>query len=691
MDTRRKFLVKTGSIAGASLLGARARASELLGTSVGAPSWTEDVSQPQYGARSVLTSIPMPDGVRLAVRLVMPDGAAPGDRFPAVFSYSPYRSTESDGLGGSGYYAERGYVMARVDVRGTGTSEGFTVPNQYSVQEREDALEIIKWLASQEWSSGNVGMYGSSYGGFNDTQIAMMRPPELKAIVPMHATDDVFTDDIVYYDGALQFESLGRWPFSMIAANGVPAWPDYDTDTEWARFRVENEPWIFDMLRHQHNDAFWQRMSLRPDYAAIDIPTMMVGGWLDAYTDSIPRMLERLSVPRRAIIGQWTHGIGRPGPPFNIRPEMLRWWDHWLKGNDTGMMDEPALAMYVNESYKPSLEIESIPGHWRATDWPPDGIEELALYPQPLGALASERDSDHVSELEYKATVGMTNRYRCPHNSAELAIDQRADDAYSMTFDTEPLADSVEILGFPRAILHVSASAPLANWIVRLCDVAPDGTSTLVSKGILNAAHRDSNVDPTPLVPNEIYELDFNLKVMSWVFPVGHRVRVAVCNADFPNLWPTPYAMSTKLFVDAARPSRIILPVVPTDTAERPYVPPEVVERTRESGPGPQDRWEVTRDEMARTVTVFRETIQQYGSVERRWCTVSDSEPARATIRAEGSATANQDGREIVCRSWMSIESDESTFEMSARRELRVNDELQYEKEWADTIPRALA
>ncbi len=691
MDTRRDFLGKAGSIAGASLLGVRANASELLGEAVVAARWTEQVSQPRFGARSVLAFIPMRDGVRLAARLVMPDGAGPDDNFPALFSYDPYRRTESDQLGSFGYYAERGYVVAQVDVRGTGTSTGWTTPNEYSVQEREDALDVIEWLATQAWSNGNVGMFGSSYGGFNATQVAMMQPPALKAIVPMHATDDVFTDDIVYYDGALQFESLGRWPFSMISNMGLPAWPDYDPDTEEARYRVEHQPWVFDMLRHQRNDEFWQRMSLRPDYGAIKIPTMMIGGWIDAYTDSIPRMLERMSVPTRAIIGQWTHAIGKPGPPYNPKPEMLRWWDHWLKQNDTGLMEEPRLAMYVNNSYKPSLEIESIPGEWRSTDWPPEGIESVTWYPQPGGALGGERTLDHESELEYKPTVGMTNRYRCPHNAAELPIDQRADDAYSMTFDTAPLEDNFEILGFPRAVLHVSASAPVANWIVRLCDVAPDGTSTLVTKGIINGAHRDSHVDPEPLTPGEIYELSFNLKVISWVFPKGHRVRVAIANADFPNLWPTPHRMTTKLYVDADHPSRIVLPVMPPGALSRPYEPPEIDEAQGSAGPGPIDQWEVTRDEMKQTVTVFRETIQPaYGSMERRWSTASDRDPAHATIVAEGRDEVEHEGRTITCNSWMTLASNDKAFEISVRRELRVNGELQYEKEWADTIPRDL-
>ena len=690
MGTRRDFLGAAGSIAGAGILGAGVSASELLVEVPPAPSWTEKVSQPRYGARSLLEFIPVRHGVRLAVRLVMPDGAEIGDRFPALLNYSPYRETESDRLGSFGYYAERGYVVAQVDVRGTGTSEGFTTPNEYSVQEREDALDVIEWLATQEWSNSKVGMFGSSYGGFNSIQVAMMQPPALKAIVPMHATDDVFTDDIVYYDGALQFDSIGRWPFSMIASMGVPAWPGYDPGSEEARYRVEHEPWIFDMLRHQRNDAFWQRMSLRPDYGAIEIPTMMIGGWLDAYTDSIPRMLEQMSVPTRAIIGQWTHAVGKPGPPFNVKPEMLRWWDHWLKDNDTGLMGEPPLVMFVNQSYKPSLEIETIPGSWRSTVWPPDGINPMELYPQPRGELAHERRLDQEWELDYKPTVGMTNRYRCPHNSAELPIDQRADDAYSLTFDTDPLEECLEILGFPQAILHVSATAKQANWIVRLCDVAPDGTSTLVSKGILNGAHRDSHIDPEPLTPGEVYKLAFNLKVISWVFPHGHRVRVAIANADFPNLWPTPYPMSTKLFSDVELPSRVVLPRVPTGTAFRSYKPPDLEDRSIDGEPEPKDQWEVTRDEMDQTVTVFRETVQPWGDMERRWSTVSDRDPAHATIRAEGSSKREHDGRAIICNSWMSLESDAKAFQLRVRRELRVDGELQYEKDWEEKIPRDL-
>ena len=697
MVSRRQFLEHAGCLAGAAAFGARSHEREAsttppLGIVGGRPAAAGKPSQRRHGARSVRTFIPLRDGTRLAATLVMPEGAEAEARFPALLTYDLYRGTESDGIGRFGYFAERGYVGARVDLRGTGSSGGRAPSNEYSVREGEDALDVVAWLAAQDWCNGNVGMYGSSYGGFNSIQVAMLQPPALKAIMPMHATDDVYTDDIVFYDGALQFESLGRWPLSMIASMGRPAFPDYDTDTAEARFRVEQEPWIFGMLREQRNSEFWRRMSLRPDYHAIKVPTFMIGGWLDAYTDSIPRMLEKLAVPTRAIIGQWTHAIGRPGPEFDARPEQLRWWDHWLKGIDTGMLEEPRLAMWVNEYYRPGLTIREIPGSWRLEEgWPVPRVREEAWYFQPDQALSRKRSADLEEDLEYKATVGTTNRYRCPHNSAELTPDQRPDDARSMSFTSAPLDSEFEILGFPLVTLYVSSTSPVATWIVRLCDVAPDGTSALVTKGLLNGTHHRSHERPEPLVPGRIYALDFDLKVVSWTFRAGHRLRVAISNADFPNLWPSPYRMTTKLLVDADHPSRIVLPVCPPERRPVPLFGPVEpgLAATSSTGPEPVDRWTVTRDELEQTVTVFRETSRG-PAYERRWCTASDVDPAHAKLVAEGRATADRGSQSLVVDSWLTIESDEHAFRITARRELRENGRVKYGKSWEDSIPRDL-
>src|SRR5882762_465102 len=657
------------------------------------------VSKRIYKAVSEKAFIPMRDGVKLGANLVRPDQPDPNSRYPTLFTYDPYRATEGDSLPRLGYFAEHGYYGVHVDLRGTGMSQGREVPNQYSEQERRDAEDTIAWLAAQPWSNGNVGMFGTSYSGYNSIQLAMLRPPALKAIIPTFSTDDVYTDCIVFYDGALQCEALARWPFFMIALSGLPGPPDYNCDTPETLYRVEQEPWIFDMLRHQTNDAFWQRFSLRPHYEAIKIPVMMVAGWLDQCTDSFSRMMEHLTVPTRAIVGPWTHGIGLPGPAINIQYESLRWWDRWLKGIENGVTDEPRVSMFVNHSYKPGLDLKEIPGQWRYEDtWPVPRSMDISFIPQPDGVLAKTKLTDMRRDLPYKPSVGMTNRYRCPHNEAELPIDQRADDDYSMCFDTERLTKDVEILGHPRAELHVSCTAPVANWIVRLCDVAPDGTSTLVTKGILSGTHRISHSDPSPLVPGEIFKLVINLKVISWIFPKGHRIRFAVSNADFPNLWPSPYSMTTSLYVNEEHESQFFLPTCPAEKRPAPsFQPPEIPPGTER--PPPRNKWIVTRDEMAHTVTVFRETVQFMGQgghssnieeMERRWCTVNDNDPAVVKLIAEGETKVDVASGRLVCKSNMTIESDAEAFHIAVKRELFVDDKLKYGKSWHEQIPRNL-
>jgi hypothetical protein len=426
---------------------------------------------------------------------------------------------------------------------------------------------------------------------------------------------------------------------------------------------------------------------------------MMVAGWLDQCTDSFSRMMEHLTVPARAIVGPWTHGIGLPGPAINIQYESLRWWDRWLKEIENGVTDEPRVSMFVNHSYKPVLDLKEIPGQWRYEDgWPVPRVRDISFIPQPDGVLAKKRRTDMRRDLPYKPSVGMTNRYRCPHNEAELPIDQRADDDYSMCFDTGRLTNDVEILGHPRAELHVSCTAPVANWIVRLCDVAPDGTSTLVTKGILSGTHRVSHSNPTPLAPAAIYKMVIKLKVVSWVFPKGHRIRFAVSNADFPNLWPSPYSMTTSLYVDKEHESQFFLPACPTEKRPAPsFQPPEIPPGTER--PPPRNKWTVTRDEMAHTVTVFRETVQFMGQgglssnieeMERRWSTVNDKNPAVVKIVAEGETKMDVVSGRLVCKSNMTIESDADAFHISVKRELFVDDKLKYWKSWQERIPRNL-
>jgi putative CocE/NonD family hydrolase len=666
------------------------------------------VSQPRYGMRVERCAVPMPDGVRLAVTLYQPDGALETDRFPALLEVLPYRKDDGTVLDDAkryAYFARRGYVGARVDVRGTGASEG-VADDQYCVQEGQDALALIAWLARQPWSNGRVGMWGLSYGGFNSIQVAMLRPPALKAIVAVGATDDVYTDDIVYWNGALEFESMGRWPPSMIAMNGLPGYPDYDPDSPAARARFEQEPWLLHWLRAQRDGPYWRRMSLRPRYEVIDIPVMLIGGWLDGYPDSIPRMVEHVKAPVRAIIGPWPHAWpdeAVPGPQIDSNYEMLRWWDRWLKGFPSGIVEESSLAIYVQGYYSPDLHVRHIPGEWRCeAGWPLERVVEEVWYPQPDETLEKALPGGFSRRLECRPTMGTSSRYRLPHNPAELYADQRVDDAHSMSFTGTPLERDVEIVGHPRAVLHVSSSAAVTHWVVRLCDVAPDGSSLLVSKAVLNGTHRRSHADPEPIAPGEVVELSLDLKVVAWRFSKGHRVRLAISTADFPNIWPAPERAVVTLVVDSQHPSRLLLPVCQFEQRPDPGFrapPPEPEQFPRR--PSPVNEWQVIRDEMRQTTTVFRETVQPEHPVpdedgepitvymdEKRWCVASDVEPARASLTAEAEHGVRRGGVLLVSRAHLNVESDEAAFHVVARRELIRDGEVLRSKGWEERIPR---
>ncbi|MEX0651082.1 MAG: CocE/NonD family hydrolase, partial [Actinomycetota bacterium] len=249
-------------------------------------------------------SIEMADGVRLAATLYLPDGTGP---WPAVLEALPYRKDDVTGHSRSEYrrLAEAGYVLCRLDVRGTGSSEGIAT-DEYPAIERTDMATVIDWLATQPWSLGTVGMYGYSYSGFNSIQIAMERPPALKAIIPVYATDDRHGDDVHYYGGVVKQLDQIDYPTYMVAMNALPPVPSVYGEgwrEEWAR-RVEGtEPWVLTWLEHQRLDDYWKAGSLFVDYEAIDCPTMIVAGWADGYRNNTLRSFERLTCPKRLVIG----------------------------------------------------------------------------------------------------------------------------------------------------------------------------------------------------------------------------------------------------------------------------------------------------------------------------------------------------------------------------------------------------
>lgn len=491
--------------------------------------------------------IPLADGTRLAARLWLP-GDAESHPVPALLEYLPYRKRdgtfERDALTHP-YLAAHGYACIRVDIRGSGESEG-VLSDEYSRQELDDALEVIAWLADQPWCSGAVGMFGISWGGFNALQVAALRPPALKAVVTLCSTDDRYADDVHYMGGAKLNAGFG-WASFFFADMCHPPDPVL-VGPRWKEMwlrRLEALPLFLERwLSHQHRDAYWKHGSVCEDFSAIQCPVWAVGGWTDGYTNAIPRLLEHLGVPRKGLIGPWAHAyphFALPGPQVGFLQEMLRWWDHWLKGIDSGVMEEPMLRAWMTDSVAPAKHHETLPGRWVGEpSWPPPERETRRLFLTDSG-LARDAATLTARAVCSPLTVGRHAGQWCPFGrGADQADDQSEDDAQSLVFETPPLDTTTEILGAPVLNLDVASDRPVAHLIARLCDVHPDGQSLRVSFGVLNLTHRDSHEHPAPLAPGRRYRVDIKLNDAGAVFPTGHRIRLALSTVYWPMVWPAP-------------------------------------------------------------------------------------------------------------------------------------------------------
>jgi hypothetical protein len=665
----------------------------------------EPASPPEYGIELRDAWIAMPDGVRLSVDLYLPAGGGADEKFPVLLEYLPYRKDEDRGgrYGVFSYFVQRGYVVARVDIRGTGRSEGRLVEYEYSGQEQIDGETVIDWLAKQPFSSGKVGMFGISWGGFNSIQMAMRRPPALKAIVPIMATDDLYQDDVHFIDGMMHVDS---YEIAQDVWNILPGAPDYRIDKEYFANRFDTTPWLLIYKRRQRDGPFWDRASLNRDYGLIDIPVFAIGGWYDGYRDSVPRMLQHLKAPVKGMLGPWNHtwpNEAVPPPAIEWRHEAVRWFDRWLKGRDTGIMDEPAFSVYVRDWHPPGVAPEQIPGRWRfEPGWPSPRVEPKPLYLRPDHGLSESPPADGTHQLRYVPTVGVEASGNVMW-WGDWAPDQRPADTFSLVYESEPLAEDVEILGFPTARLNASADALLAYWIARLSDVAPDGRATQVAGAGFNGAHRESAADPAPMEPDRFYPLDIEMRFTSWVFPKGHRIRLAVNNAQWPMVWPTPHAMSTSLSLGGVEGSRLELPVARKQEGPAPEFRPSAKDpelpgfRNLESETvsGYAEIRTIARDQREETTTV---TATNSGADETPWGILrydekivheaSDRDPARASVKTRYAITLEQPQRELTWEGVMELRSDSENFHYDYTRRLFEGGELLREKHWKETIRR---
>jgi putative CocE/NonD family hydrolase len=594
-------------------------------------------------------------------------------------------------------------VLARVDIRGTGNSQGRVIPYEYSDIELDDGEVVIDWLSRQAWSTGQVGMFGISWGGFNSIQMAVRQPPALKAFIALMATEDLYQEDVHYVDGIMHTDS---WMMSADLFNAVPGAPDFILDDDWARNRFDVEPSVYAYMRQQRDGPFWDRASTRDKYEKIRIPGLHIGGWFDGYRNSLPRMLEHVQAPVKAIIGPWDHYFPHnawPAPPMEWRHEAVRWFDQWLKGKDTGIMDEPSFAVYIREAYPPGPGVDTIPGHWRwEAGWPLERSELRTLYAQSDHGLKSTPSDEARHQLVYKASVGLEGGGPVMW-WGNIPPDQQSMDNDSLVYESEPLDSPLEILGFPLAQMNVSADATRANWVVRISDVAPDGRVSQVSGAGFNGTHRVSAREPSDLIPGEEFPLEIELQFTSWVFPKGHRIRLAVSNGQWPMLWPTPYPMTSRLVLGGTQGARIHLPVIPPGEQSGPdFKPPtdspslegyETLDAGNVSGYGEIEA--VQRDQQ--TGETFGVATNSGGQrypwgvstfEERIEHRTSDNDPASTSVNGTYAYTQELTGRTLRFEQEVKFSSDPDNFRLVFTRRLKVNGEVVREKHWDELIPR---
>ena len=648
--------------------------------------------------------IPLPDGTRLAAKLWRPAGQG---AHPAILEYLPYRKhdgTRSRDQGLHMYLAGHGYACLRVDIRGTGESEG-VLHDEYTVQEQEDGCDVIQWIAQQSWCDGQVAMIGISWGGFNGLQIAARQPPALKTVIAAGFTDDRYATDVHYIGGCLSKDNMD-WSATMVAGMDLPPDPALHGD-KWRdiwRERIEaNRPWGLIWLAHQRRDDYWRQGSVCEDFAAIRIPVYAVSGWADNYSEAVPRLLAGMTAPCRGLIGPWAHSFPNEvtvGPAIGWLQEVVRWCDHWMKGRDTGIMLEPALRVWMQDGVAPKTCYDHRPGRWVGEDqWPSPRITPHSYFPAGKSLTSSPQPCiAHIaSPLWVGIAAGEIGRYGA---DADWPPDQREDDGGSLVWLSDPLPERLEILGAPRLTLRVASDKPLALVAVRLNDVAPDGASTRVTLGLMNLTHWQGHARPQALTPGEAITVEVELDDIAHAFAPGHRIGLALSSSYWPIAWPSPEPARLSIDTGATVLTLPVRPPRPEDARLRPFDPPESAPEvpTVDHPTAPAAPRRITRDLLSGKITVdfprwtydheFTDIgIRQASDGHARY-TITEGDPLSADISTHYRVTQTRADGVFTHESTSRMTCDATHFHVQAEIILTENGTEMFRRNWQEAIPR---
>lgn len=649
--------------------------------------------------------IEMPDGVKLAARIFLPEDAdaRPVGAILEYIGYGKRRNYRRVDDRTASWLVPRGFALVRVDVRGTGESDGIIV-NEYDLPEQADVTPLIKWIARQPWCNGNVGMRGISYGAITSYQAAAKNIPELKAIIAAMGTENGYTDDVHTLGGCVINEKV-VWGTMWKQVMTVPPDPEIVGEvwqSMWLERLQAQLPLVSEWMRHQLVDQYWRNRILS-DYSKVKCAVYAIGGLEDSYIDTVPRILERLDCPRKGLIGPWGHDWpqeGDPGPRLDWAVEEARWWDHWLNGHDTGLMKEPMLRSFVAEATVAQCYPQDVPGRWVADEvWPSAQISKTSYRLGQGGTLSRKRSPKGKLEIPADVLVGTAIPVLSPIDmTSQAPVEQSFDDGLSLLFETAPLAQDIDIVGQPKLKLHFVADKPIAKIAIRLNEVTPDGRSWLLTYGVRNLAHNFDHTAYVPIAPGIEQTQDVLLKHTSRRIKKGSRLRLSISQNQWPIVWPAPEVVALHLVTGATHlelPLRIgksTEPDMPIELLPNParspaqeMEPPSRLARIEEAAGKRKGVMEVALPMELRNL----EPIQmQLGSGLSLDATITEGDVNSYSIAFTSENASSRDGWKTEARVKTTMTSTPSEFIVEESIEAKLNDKALFARRWSNRIPR---
>ncbi|MDP5215684.1 CocE/NonD family hydrolase [Ruegeria sp. 2205SS24-7] len=643
----------------------------------------------------------MPDDVRLAARLWLPEGAD-GAAVPAIFEYIPYRKADmvrARDERNHPYFASHGYACLRVDMRGSGDSEGH-MPDMYSEHELTDARHVIEWIAVQPWCNGNVGMFGTSWGGTASLQANIDAPSALKAIIAVCATHDRYEDDIHHKGGCLLTDTV-EWGATLPAILGAPPTPHVGEDwRERWQDRLDNlsfsvEHWV----REEARGRYWRHGSVIHQADHLSRPILAVGGWSDRYSNSVMSLVSARPDLVWGLVGPWGHHYpdhGQPGPAMGFQQVALEWWDHWLKPGQA-VPDWPRLRVWLREYDPPANAIDYRSGGWIESG-PPDTVTQPLMLYLTDGLLARTEGPNSLAlpipaDLRIGRASGDTG-YFGRHGG--LPLDQNEDDTLSLTFETAPLETDLVLYGAMSTQLLVETVSKQGQVSLRVNDVAPDGTSARVGLCVRNLALNDQLDAPEACEQETERVLNIPFHTKAYTFRRGHRIRLSIAACYWPMIWPAAsdndvILISGKLIMPVYQgqpqplakelPPALGLPAVKTHYAVSD--PP-----LRRSQQTTKDGRLINSWEQPFAETFCSETQTAFGYETRAEHSITPGDPLSAKSSYFHRARYTRPDGVAEITSALSVNCDRDSFVLTGTFTADWQDEKIGEKTWTATISR---